>query len=607
MSSIEFFGIEALLEGYRTRRFSPLEVIETAFERAARVDSHNIWITRLSAREIEAHLERLRERDLQSPLYGIPFVIKDNLDLAGVPTTAACPEFAYVPARSAPVVERLLEAGAIPLGKTNLDQFATGLAGTRSPYGVCRNSVDPNYISGGSSSGSAVAVATGIASFALGTDTAGSGRIPAAFNNLIGLKPSLGRLSSRGVVPACRSLDCISIFALTAPDAGRILALTEGFDAEDPYSRPVRDRPLDGTRVGIPRADQLEFYGDEQYARLFERAKQRLRSLGYSLVAIDVAPFLEAARLLYEGPWTAERYVAIESLLATRPESLHPVTRAIIEGGAQRSAVETFKALHRLEALRRCVQRTFSDVDMIMTPTAATVYEARAVLADPIALNTRLGYYTNGVNLLDLAAVAVPAGFRSDGLPFGVSLLGPRDTDLSLLAHAARLHRDGVETTAALAWPVPPPDPIAESLGPIAGSPAPTAASEGMALAVCGAHMQGLALNHQLLERGGRLLRRLRTAPCYRLFALPGGQRPGLLRVHSGGAPIDIEVWSIHPEALASLIAGIPRPLGIGRVELEDGSQVAGFLCEAYATDTARDITEFGSWRGFLHHQALKA
>jgi len=596
MSAVDFFGIDELFEGYRSGRFSPSEVIDLAFERAVRFDSHNIWITRLSRADVDVYLKRLPERDAhRSPLYGVPFVIKDNIDLAGVPTTAACPEFSYVPARSAPVVERLLAAGAIPLGKTNLDQFATGLVGTRSPYGVCRNSFDANYISGGSSSGSAVAVAGGIASFALGTDTAGSGRVPAAFNNLIGLKPSLGRLSSRGLVPACRSLDCISIFALTAEDAARVMGVAEGFDAEDPYSRPVNDRPVEDRRVGIPQAEQLEFYGDREYARLFGRATERLQALGYSLVTIDFGPFLEAARLLYEGPWTAERYVAIESFLAAHPDAVHPVTRAIIEGGAKRSAIEAFKAQHRLQSLRRCAERTLSQVDMILTPTTGTLYEASAVLADPLTLNSRLGYYTNCVNLLDLAAVAVPAGFRADGLPFGVTLMSRRDTDRGLLAHAAGLHRAWVETTGALGWSLPPPSPLS--------------APESMALAVCGAHMEGLPLNHQLLERGGRRLRTLRTAPCYRLFALPGEsvQRPGLLRVLSGGAPIEIEVWSIHPEAFASLMAIIPAPLSVGRVELEDGSEVVGFLCEPYALESARDITDFGSWRSFLRHQPLKA
>ncbi len=375
------------------------------------------------------------------PLYGIPFVIKDNIDLAGVPTSAGCAEYSYLPEQSSVAVQKLLDAGAIPLGKTNLDQFATGLVGTRSPYGACLNSFDAAYVSGGSSSGSAVAVATGLASFALGTDTAGSGRVPAAFNNIIGLKPSCGRVSTRGVVPACRSLDCVSIFSLTCEDARRVLSVIEGFDAADPYSRALSDVPFRGRRFGIPRREQLQFFGDREYSRLFDEAVERIVLVGGTATEIDFAPFLETGRLLYGGPWVAERYVAVQGFIERHAEAMHPVTREIIMAGKSPSAVDLFKAQHRLMSLRRATEELWNRVDVMMTPTSGTIYERASVDAAPIELNANLGYYTNFMNLLDLAGVAVPAGFREDGLPFGVTLVGPKGADHALLDLAAELHR----------------------------------------------------------------------------------------------------------------------------------------------------------------------
>jgi allophanate hydrolase len=590
MSSTDRFLLDDLRAGYRAGRFRPLDVVETAWERAERAQALNLWITRLTPAQVRTYLERLNERPIEElPLFGIPFVIKDNIDLAGIATTAGCREFAYVPERSATVVERLIEAGAIPLGKTNLDKFATGLVGTRSPYGICRNSFNPDYISGGSSSGSAIAVALGIASFALGTDTAGSGRVPAAFNNIVGLKPSLGRLSTRGVVPACRSLDCVSIFALTAEDAALVLAVTEAFDSDDAYSRLTDNASLRGSRIGIPRPDQLEFFGDEGFSRLFARAVARARELGFTVQLIDFEPFLETARLLYEGPWTAERYAAVESLIESKPDALHPVTHRIIAAARSLSAVAAFKAQYRLMELKRRSDKAWDEIDILMTPTAGTLFTVAELEGDPINLNSRLGYYTNFVNLLDLAAVAVPAGFRADALPFGISLIGPRATDRALLALGARLHRVAVDTLGAMPWTLP------------AAPPAPAiTAPDIMGLAVCGAHMEGLPLNRELRDRGGRLLRKARTAACYRLFALPGARRPGLVRVSEGGAPIEVEVWGIRAADFGSLVRAIPAPLGIGTVELEDGECVAGFLCEAHALDIAEDITRCGSWRGYL-------
>jgi allophanate hydrolase len=590
VSLIDRLLLGDLRAGYRTGRFRPLDVIESAWERAQRAEELNLWITRLTPAQVRTYLERLDGRAVEElPLYGIPFVVKDNIDLAGVATTAACPAFAYVPERSATVVERLIGAGAIPLGKTNLDQFATGLVGTRSPYGICRNSFNRDYVSGGSSSGSAVAVALGIASFALGTDTAGSGRVPAAFNNIVGLKPSLGRLSSRGVVPACRSLDCVSIFSLTAEDAAEVLSVAEGFDGEDGYSRVTENAGLRGSRVGIPRPEQLEFFGDESFARLFDRAVARARELGFSVEEIDFKPFLEVARLLYEGPWTAERYAAVEALIESQPDALLPVTHGIIAGARSFSAVAAFKAQYRLMDLRRRSQSTWDEIDVLMTPTAGTIFRVEEIQRDPVSLNSRLGYYTNFVNLLDLAAVAVPAGFRADDLPFGITLIGPRATDRALLALGARLHRAAVDRLGAMPWTLP------------AAAPAPVISSpDVMALAVCGAHMEGLPLNRELRDRGGQLLRKARTAACYRLFALPGGRRPGLLRVSEGGAPIEVEVWSMRAADFGSFMRSIPAPLGIGTVQLEDGECVPGFLCEAHALEHAEDITRCGSWREYI-------
>jgi allophanate hydrolase len=584
---------------YRERRTTPSAVLEALSQRIAGLREQGVWIALVP---LERQLEQARALEVQGPaslpLYGIPFAIKDNIDLAGVATTAACPAYAYTPERSAYVVERLIQAGAIPVGKTNLDQFATGLVGTRSPYGACRNSYDPAYISGGSSSGSAVAVALGLASFALGTDTAGSGRIPAAFNNLIGLKPSRGRLSARGVVPACRTLDAVSIFALSAEDAARVCRSAESYDAAEPYSRAV-PAPARGAswsrgafRFGVPRPQQLQFFGNAEYPLLFDAAIARLEALGGRRVAIDFAPFIEAGQLLYEGPWVAERYAVIESLLRREPDAVWGATRQIIENGAAPSAVQAFRAQYRLAELRRASEQVWSEIDVLLTPTAGTIYRIAEVEAEPLSLNSRLGFYTNFMNLLDLAGVAVPAGFDAAGLPFGITLAGPTWSDFELLALAARLQRAAPARQGATDHLLPNESGFDwERL------------ADGVPIAVCGAHLAGLPLNHQLLERGAQLLECTRTAPLYRFYALRGGppDRPGLLRVAQDGVAIEVEVWSVPSAALGSFVAGIPAPLGIGKVQLADGREVSGFLCEAHALgEGARDISHLGGWRAFL-------
>ena len=595
MLTLDALTLPALRAAYRVGTTTPAEVMARLLEHADTDPEHHLWVTRLTRGQIQVYLDALAQRSLDElPLYGIPFVIKDNIDLAGIPTTAGCPQFAYVPQRSATVVQRLLDAGAIPLGKTNLDQFATGLVGTRSPYGACRNSIDGDYVSGGSSAGSAVAVARGLASFSLGTDTAGSGRVPAAFNNIIGLKPSAGRISTRGVVPACRSLDCVSVFALTADDAGSVLQAAEGLDVADPFSHAVGNRAVTGRRFGVPRSGQLQFFGDRDYERLFGESVRTLEAQGAVPVEMDFSPFLEAARLLYQGPWVAERFAAVGEFIEAHPDAVNPVTRAIITQGREHSAVDLFRAQYQLEALRRACDALWSAVDFIVTPTAGTIYRIDAVAADPVALNANLGYYTNAMNLLELAGIAVPAGLRRDGLPFGITLIGPHGSDQALLALARQYHSVLASTLGASTCPVP-----------VSSAPPGLPAGQ-IAIAVCGAHMDGLALNHQLRERGGYLLRRTKSAARYRLFALPGGppHRPGLIQVAEQGAAIDLEVWALPTEHLGSFVAAIPAPLAIGKVELEDGSRVSGFLCEGIAVNGALDITAHRGWRGYLEATA---
>ncbi|MGD9602230.1 MAG: allophanate hydrolase [Gammaproteobacteria bacterium] len=575
-------GLSSLRDAYLRHHVTPAEVMAEIDARAEACASDCIFIHRLDAAARAPYLARLAEHAPEAlPLYGIPFAIKDNIDLAGVPTTAACPAFSRVPARSAAVVDKLIDAGAIPIGKTNLDQFATGLVGTRSPYGATRNAFNPAYISGGSSGGSAVACARGLASFALGTDTAGSGRVPAALNALVGLKPTRGLLSLRGVVPACQSLDCVSIFAHSVADAAAVFGHVADFDAEDPFARAgeLFAGPQGAFRFGVP--DALEFFGDAAAPGLFADAVARMIAIGGIPVHVDFAPFIEAARLLYEGPWVAERYVAIRALFDTRPEALHPVTRAIIAGGVERSAADVYTAMRRLAEIRRVTDSILATVDCVLTPTIGRAYTLAEVTAEPVQLNSNLGHYTNFMNLLDYAAVAVPMGRTPDGVPLGVTLFAPAFRDLRLLETAARYLGEPWEAPAAL---------HAEHLTRVV---------------VCGAHMRGLPLNAELTARGGRFLRALRTARAYRLYALPGGPpaRPGLL-CEEPGAAIEVEEWGMPPRAFGDFVARVPAPLSIGRVMLEDGTSSAGFLCEVRATRGARDITAYAGWRNFLAAEA---
>lgn len=597
--------IAALQAAYARGSLTPALLMESIRQRAAEYAGHNIWITVLSASQQAGWLDALVGMDPAThPLWGIPFAIKDNIDLAGVPTTAGCPEFAYTPAASAQVVQQLLAAGAIPVGKTNLDQFATGLNGTRSPYGPCRNAFDPDYISGGSSSGSAVAVALGLASFSLGTDTAGSGRVPACFNNLVGVKPTRGLLSSSGLVPACRSLDCISVFALETDDANRVLASAEGFDPHDGGSRRnsfanlarhygQRAGPL---KVGILAEDQLEFFGDADYQAAY---KQTLLTLAASpdieLVSVDYQPFDEAARLLYEGPWVAERYIACQPLIDERPEVIHPVVRSIIAGGRDLPATDLFRAQYRLADLQRQCAVQMAELDCLLTPTAGRLFSVAEMLAQPVLHNSQLGFYTNFMNLLDMAAVAVPTAFTARGLPFGVTLAGPAFSDRALLSIANRLR-------ALL------PLPLGTSGIPSASSSVPASNQSARTdIVVCGAHLDGLPLNWQLRERGALFRERTVSAASYRLYLLAGGPplRPGMVRDEQNGQVIEVEVWSIPTADLGSFVAAIPAPLGIGKVELSDDRWLSGFICEPQGVLTAAgEITEYGGWRAWLDRGA---
>jgi allophanate hydrolase len=591
--------ISSLARGYAAGALAPARVIGDIYAGIRATGAAPVWIHLAEEREVQAAAaaaERARAAGAALPLFGIPFAVKDNIDVAGIPTTAACPRFAHVPGMTAHCVRRLQDAGALLIGKTNLDQFATGLTGTRSPYGACVNPFDPRYIAGGSSSGSAVAVATGQVSFALGTDTAGSGRVPAAFTGTVGLKPTRGLVSTSGVVPACRSIDCVSILALTCDDARAVFGVAHGYDAADPWSRTppaVESRQARAQpRFGVPEAP--EFFGDAAAREHFERALEILARIGAVTVAVDYAPFAEAARMLYEGPWVAERLAAIKTFIGEHPDALLPVTREIIERGARYSAVDAFEAAYRLNALKRQCDATLDGIDALVLPTAPTIYTLAEIAASPLELNRKLGYYTNFVNLLDYCAVAVPAELRRDGLPAGVTLVAPAFGEGALLEYADRIQRAAGARLGATGHPLPP------SLAAAADA---ACATDGVVLAVVGAHLSGLPLNHQLTARGARLIGPARTAAVYRLYELPGAspRKPGLVRTDNGhGAAIEVELWALPSGEFGAFVAAIPAPLGIGSVALADGRQVKGFVCEQYAVAGARDISTFGGWRKFL-------
>lgn len=609
------FTIAALLAAYREGRRTPAQVLAPFIALAGKPEAIAPADPAFISRATEAQLlEQLRRLEGQSPdslpLYGIPFAVKDNIDVAGMPTTAACPAFAYVPERSATVVRRLTDAGAIVVGKTNLDQFATGLVGARSPYGAPSSTFSARHVSGGSSSGSAVTVARGEVCFSLGTDTAGSGRVPAGFNNLVGLKPTPGLAPTTGVLPACLTLDCVSIFALTATDAARVLAVMEGPEAGAPVfnsftPQPPRWPSQQALRVGVPTAP--EFFGDQAHAQAFEQAQALWSGLEdtegrpwrVEFVPVDLTPFLAVARLLYEGPWVAERYAAIRPFIEQHADEMNPVVRGIVEQARQHDAAHAFDALYRMKTLAAQTAPVWQGIDLLLVPTTPTHPTHEAVAADPVGRNAQLGTYTNFVNLLGLAALALPAGLLPSGMPFGITLIAPGGRDAALADVGAcwqRLlttlplgHHLTMATEADLAWP----------------AKAAPAAEPELLLAVVGAHLQGMPLHTQLTERRARLVQATTTSPHYTLHALPGTvpPKPGLARVAPDAEPghaIALEVYALPVSTVGSFLALIPPPLGLGSVELADGSWVKGFICEPAGLQGADDISHFGGWRAYM-------
>ena len=558
----------------------PSELIAELWEKIAVWDDPALFIHLPEKEELLAMAEAVETMPGDLPLWGIPFVVKDNIDVEGMPTTAACPAFSYVPAADAEVVRRLRAAGAIPLGKVNLDQFATGLVGTRSPYGVPRNAIDAEFLPGGSSSGSASSVAAGLCCFSLGTDTAGSGRVPAAFQELIGWKPTKGLLSTRGVVPACRSLDCVSVFTNTVEDSSLVAGVVAGFDEADPFSREIKPSGKIGAafRFGVPL--DLDFAADPDTPGLFASAIDRMKAIGGEPVGIDLKPFVEAAKLLYEGPWVAERWAAVGGFAEENPGEVFPVTRKILEASKGWDAAATFRAQYRMAELARIAGRAWKDIDILLLPTTPRLYTVAEVLDEPYQTNAILGKYTNFMNLLDLSAVAVPAGKARGGRArWGVTFAAPAGWDGELLKLAARYAGE-------------------------AACDLPKAPRQAIPVVVCGAHLEGLPLHWQLAERGAILRSRTKTAPVYRMFAMPAvgsiPPRPALIRDEENGAAIEVEVWDLSPAAFGDFVSKIPGPLGIGKVLLENGEELPGFIAEPRAADGAEEITGFGGWKAWL-------
>ncbi|MDG4810931.1 allophanate hydrolase [Micromonospora sp. WMMD1120] len=583
-------SISELRSAYRDGGLTPTDQVERVLDGLAGRDGGPVWISTVPADRLRERARSLtRHGDPALPLYGIPFAVKDNIDVAGMVTTAGCPDFGYLATRDAPVVRRLLDAGALLVGKTNLDQFATGLTGARSPYGSCQSVFGGGLVSGGSSSGSAVAVASGQVSFALGTDTAGSGRVPAALNGIVGLKPTRGLLSTAGVVPACRSLDCVSVFATDVAGAVDVLHAARAVTTADPWGRPLPTEQvvarMPGTlRLGVPRAEDLEFFGDTGQEARFAAGVERLRTFVGSSRPVPLGPFFDAGDLLYRGPWVAERLVALDDFLRSHPDSVHPVTRAVLETGRRYDAVDAFRGQHHLRALRAQVDHIWQDVDVLVVPTVGTTFTLDEIAEDPIGRNAVLGRYTQFANLLDLAAVTVPNGFTSAGRPASLTLVGPAFTDTTLARLAATL--TGEQAPAVAVESGPPPAELV--------------------VAVVGRHLTGESRNAELVGRGASLVGAARTAPLYRLFRMdtPDGEGlPGLVRVAPDGPAghqIDVELWRLPGHAVGGLLAGVPAPLSLGWVRLHDGRDVLGFLCEAYAAGPpAEDISAAGGWRAY--------
>ena len=584
-------GIQSIRKAYLDELLTPDALCQEIVKKALELSSCNIWITPPDGNIFGPYIESLGPLDFdKKPLWGIPFAIKDNIDLSQVETTAGCAAFGYLPPESAFVVEILIKAGAIPIGKTNMDQFATGLVGTRSPFGITTHPDRPELISGGSSSGSAIAVATGLAAFALGTDTAGSGRVPAALNGIVGFKPSRGLISCSGVVPACKSIDCVSIFANSPGDAALVADICIEFDHDDSFSRKndhynliKADTPSDGSLTcGFVDSNWLECC-DQTYQKAYEETLKSLAKSGVDLTKVDFAPFSEAGEELYAGPWVAERTLSVGEFLSQEKKDVMDVTKEIILGGKDRTAEEVFASTYRLAELKQLCGRELDKVDILITPTAFSHPSIEQVAAEPIAVNSELGKFTNYMNLLDLCGIAIPGIDTEDGQPFGITLVAKAMEDGKLLDSASAIQRllvgKGVTATEKGSFD-----------------------RKRMEIVVCGAHMEGLPLNYQLLERGGVLKRKTTTSKAYELYALPGGppERPGLVEAVEGGVEIQVEVWEIISSTVGSFLAGIPKPLGLGSIRLADGSLKQGFICEGIGINGAKNVSEFGGWRAYL-------
>lgn len=583
-------NIFKLREAYETGCLSVADVIAYVYDRIEAYKDPAVWINLYTRDEVLKQAESLGDKGL--PLFGIPFAIKDNIDSLGFDTTAACPAYTVTPAEDASVVKKLKEAGALLIGRTNMDQFATGLVGVRSPHGAPRCVFDEDYVSGGSSSGSAVAVAAGLVSFSLGTDTAGSGRVPASYNNIVGIKPTKGLISAAGVVPACRSLDCVSVFAGSCAEGDLVRSLLEGVDERDPWTRPgvSAHLPLSKPVVGVLADDEKAFYGDSGAASIYEDVLTRAKDLGWELREFNFAPFREAAQLLYQGPWVAERQAAVGDFIASNKEKCDATVAEIISGAPALSARDAFEGIYKLQAFKATCDKEFEGLDFVLLPTTGTHYKVEDVLADPIKLNSTLGHYTNFFNLLDYAGVAIPAGFR-DGRPWGVTLAGPAFSDASLARLADMLHRTMKEGAR-----------VGNTDFEVSGdfvSPNPKGMVE---LAVVGAHLRGMPLNFQLTDRGAELVEATKTAKDYKLFALKGSEpaKPGLAKVPGfDGDGIEIEIWRIGEKEFGSFTNEVPPPLAIGNLETQDGRIFKSFVCEGYALEDAEDITAFGGWRAY--------
>ncbi len=594
------FTIPAIHAAYRDGT-TATKIVDLVYERIDAVNDPGIFIHLLDKKDVLEAARKLGSFDDSKPLWGIPFVIKDNIDAKGRPTTAACPAYLYEAEEDAFIVKCLIDAGALLIGKTNLDQFATGLVGVRSPYQPPKNAVDPSIVPGGSSSGSAVSVAHGFACFSLGTDTAGSGRIPAALNNIVGLKPTLGAFSASGVVPACRTLDTVSVFALTVEDAYKVFEVGCSYDTNDSYSKHILAKPLSALppsfRVGIPDEKTIEFFGDKIQESSFHQGIETLKSLGAEIVEIDFTPFYNVAHMLYEGAWVAERYTTIEEMLKTNPEAIFPVTRKIISAAENFSSADVFRGIYKLEDLKRLAEPLLEPLDFMCVPTIPTFYSVEDLEQDPVTPNSNFGTYTNFVNLMDMCALAVPMNFRSDGRPGSLTLLAAAGKDAEIASIGIEIQKQTQPKMGATEWTVPAPSTVQHAIS-----------DTEIEIAVCGAHMSGLPLNTELTSRGGRFIRTATTASDYQFYALAGGppNRPGLVRTETGqGSEIELEIWTLPKTEIGGFLESIPAPLGLGTLSLNNGTVVKGFICEAQGAAGATDISDFKTWRRYVTYNNL--